>query len=105
MEKRLIKSIDLDPLKIQSEWSEIKDAILTTTLNDLFLDHSRLKIFVSNFFEYFKEYDVLKSCSEEEYQAVLYYIALSNKDHKQAIQGEELKMVIRIIAKLRELIH
>lgn len=99
----MIKSIDLNPIKIQSEWSGLKDSILSTPLSEMFSDHGRLKIFVSNFFEYFKEYDVLKTCSEEEYQAVLYYIAMNNQDHGQAIQGEELKMIIRIISKLRDL--
>ncbi len=102
MEKLTINSIDLNPLSIQSEWPGLKDVILSTPLNELFSDHSKLKVFVANFFEYFREYDVLKDCTKEEYQAILYYIALNNKEQGQTIKGEELKMVIRILSKLRE---
>ncbi|MEQ8517408.1 MAG: hypothetical protein RLN79_14490 [Cytophagales bacterium] len=102
LEKLTIKSIDLNPLNIQSEWQGLKDVILSTPLKELFTDHLKLKVFVANFFEYFREYDVLKECSIEEYQAILYYIALNNKEHSQTIKGEELKMVIRILSKLRE---
>ena len=102
MLKQLINSIDLDINKIQASWPELKEQILTLKPSEQFPDTQRLKMFVSNFFEYFREYDILKDCSEDEYLAVLYYIVKSNEGHGQTIQGEELKMLIRILSRLRE---
>ena len=101
MDKSILNSIDLKPNEIQLQWDNLREWILDYSLPELFSDLTRLKVFTSNFFEYFNEYNILKSCTEDEYKAVLYYLAISNGEKGQKLQGEELKMVIRILSKIK----
>lgn len=102
MDKDILHRIDLDPQKINAEWKDLKASILNLSLPEVFTDMSRLKIFVENFYEYFREYDMLKECTIDEYKAVLYYFAKSNEENAGSLRGTELNIIIRILSRIRE---
>jgi hypothetical protein len=102
LNKETLHRINLDPQQVSANWNELKAWILELPLPEVFTDMGRLKIFVENFLEYFREYDVLKDCTAEEYQAVLYYFAKTSDENSGSLRGTELNLIIRTLSKIRE---